>query len=122
VVRGARFDLGVQPLWPDWPDDAAAGDVHGLRALEVVFGLGFEPPIGPVTPYVDVLGRATRWTADVPVGDDETAWSSDGFDPAVRLGLRGVVDEYLLVDLGGSLSPLDSAVWDVSRRAGFSFH
>lgn len=122
VIQHVRFDLGVAAWWPDWPADAAAGPVHGLRGQELIFGLGVEPPIGPVTPFVDLLGRATAWQADLPVGDDETRWSADGFDPAVRLGLLGVIDDHLLVEAAGTVLPLDPSVWDVSIRAGFAFY
>ncbi len=118
VASQVRFALGLNALWPDWPDEAVSGALHGLRGQEVVFGLGVEPPIGPVTPFVDVLGSMTHWTADLPVGDAETQWKSDGFVPSVRLGARLSLEDHVFVETAASVSPFDVEHWDVAIRAG----
>jgi hypothetical protein len=104
------FDLqaGAEPT--------AAGAPATVRALSSSayrFAIGYEHTIGPVTPFVDLVGTAEVVTADLLAGDTQSTFESAVFGYSLQAGARYHVSNHWFVHLSGELgptSPIDHSV------------
>jgi hypothetical protein len=104
TIDGAQVDIGVGRVDP----------------YELRFGLGVEVPVGPVVPFVDLVG-AVQWV-DVTLasGKDTAAYESTGFGFAARAGAQLFVDDYLFVEAAGEIGLIGATVWTATLSVGFS--
>jgi hypothetical protein len=94
--------------------------VQSISPFLVHFGIGGELPIGPIAPFVDVLGHL-RWTnATLAIDGIEHTYSEHGFGFSLRGGLRMHVRRWFYASLAGEVGLVGSVRWGGELSVGFA--
>jgi len=95
--------------------------VRSLGVSDIHFGIGAEYPLGPVAPFVDVLG-AMRWvTAGMAIDSARQDYEARVFGLGVRGGLRLHVRRWLFVSAAAQVGLLGDLRWGGDLNVGFAF-
>lgn len=94
--------------------------VRSISPILVHFGIGAELPIGPIAPFVDVLGHL-RWTsATLAIDGEEHTYSEHGFGFSARGGLRLHVRRWFYASLAGEVGLVGDVRWGAELSVGFA--
>ena len=131
VAAYTRMTVGIDiPFAHYRPTQARASYDVGGTAREVIlrdvspfllhFGIGGEIPIGPIAPFIDVLGHL-RWTT-VTLGIDgvDHTYREHGFGFSARAGLRLHVRRWFYASLAGELGIVGDTRWGTELSVGFA--
>lgn len=89
---------------------------RGLR-----FGLGVEAPIGPVAPYVDLLGAVHWTTAGLAVDGAPVEYDATAFAMSLRGGLRLHLRKWFFATAAGEIGLAGDVRWGTELSVGFAF-
>ena len=131
VVSYVRMTTGVDiPFAIYRPRDAVGEyDVGGVKRKVVVesiqpvglrFGIGGELPVGPVAPFIDVLG-AVHWThATLRIDDAVVDYAATGFSLSTRAGARLHVRKWFYATMAGEIGIVGDVRWGAELSVGFA--
>lgn len=133
VVQGIRGTVGVQLPFPDWEDradhtatlsdgTAASAEARGMLAPEIRLGLGFEPRIGPVTPFVDLVGDIHLVQAELAIDDKPSTWHSRSFSLAPRAGVRVELGDAVFTEVSADYGVFGAHEWGAQWMVGVALH
>jgi len=133
VLSQIRMTLGYQRPYPTWEgleSTRATGvdgqklpaSARGLRANELRFGLGLEPPTGRVTPFVDLVGDIAWVSTDLAVNGDAATYKSESFSLAGRGGLRIQAADYVFIEAAGEYGLVGPNEWGAQLMVGFALY
>ena len=131
VVSYVRMTVGFDIPFPIYRTDDSLGtyDVGGvsrnitvrsIRPYDLRFGLGAEYPIGPVAPFVDVLGSVHWVNANLDIDGSEHAFQAVGFALSGRLGARLHVRRWFFASVAGELGLVGDVRWGTELAVGFA--
>jgi hypothetical protein len=131
VAAYTRMTVGVDiPFAQFTPSEAqgiySVGGVDRMVSIKSIspfllhFGIGAEIPIGPIAPFVDVLGHL-RWTdAVLTIDGAEHTYSETGFGFSARAGMRIHVRRWFYASLAGELGMAPEISWLGELSVGFA--
>ncbi len=133
VLSQIRMTLGYQRPYPTWEGlestratgvdgEKLSASARGLRANELRFGLGLEPPTGKVTPFVDLVGDIAWVSTDLAVAGDAATYTSESFSLAARSGLRIQAADYVFVEAAGEYGLVGPNEWGAQLTVGFAIY
>ena len=94
--------------------------VRGLSSHDLRFGIGFEYPVGPVAPFVDVLG-SVRWiNTTLAIDGASHDYTAVGFGFAARGGFRLHVRKWFFASASGEVGIVGDERWGAELAVGFS--
>ncbi len=131
VAAYTRMTVGVDiPFAHYRPTDAQrvyrVGDVdrsvtvRSISPFLVHFGIGGEIPIGPLAPFVDVLGHLRWTTAELAIDGVDHTYAEHGFGFSARAGLRLHVRRWFFASLAGEAGLVGDFRWGGDLSVGFS--
>ncbi|CAN5370037.1 hypothetical protein BH09MYX1_BH09MYX1_22500 [soil metagenome] len=94
--------------------------VRSLRSHDLRFGIGVEYPVGPIAPFIDVLG-SIHWvdtTLSIDGASHDYAATTVGF--AARAGFRLHVRKWFFASLSGEVGMVGDERWGAELAVGFS--
>ena len=132
VAAYVRMNAGVDFPFASYRAADATGDYNvggttqhvSARSLSVGdlhFGIGFEYPIGPVAPYVDLLGGLRWTTTDLSIGGVSQEYSTREFGLGARGGVRVHVRRWLFVAASGEVGLVGGLRYGADLSVGFAF-
>ena len=94
--------------------------VRGLRSHDLRFGIGGEYPVGPVAPFVDLVGTV-RWI-DTTLAIDGVShdYAATTFGFAARGGVRLHVRKWFFASVSGEVGLMGDERWGAELAVGFS--
>lgn len=127
VRMTAGFDLPFpafeqgQTNSTQWMGDAPTQvSVQAIRPYELRFGIGAEYPIGPVAPFVDILGGVHWVTAELAVDDAVATYKATSFAFSGRGGLRLHVRDWFFASAAGEVGFVGETKWGAELSVGFA--
>jgi hypothetical protein len=127
VVAHVRMTAGVDVPFAAYDVDATRTSLEGVRTevpeLKLFgfhFGIGAEYPIGPVAPFVDVLGGLDWATADVVRGGETFRVESRDFAFRIRAGVRLHVRRWFFASASGEVGLTGQPSWAAELSVGFA--
>lgn len=127
VVAHVRMTAGVDIPFAAYDVDATRTSLEGVRTevpeLKLFgfhFGIGAEYPIGPVAPFVDVLGGLDWATADVVRGGETLRVESRDFAFRIRAGVRLHVRRWFFASASGEVGLTGQPSWAAELSVGFA--
>ena len=127
VVAHVRMTAGVDIPFAAYDVDATRTSLEGVRTevpeLKLFgfhFGIGAEYPIGPVAPFVDVLGGLDWATADVVRGAETLRVESRDFAFRIRAGVRLHVRRWFFASASGEVGLTGQPSWAAELSVGFA--
>jgi hypothetical protein len=94
--------------------------VRGLRSHDLRFGIGGEYPIGPIAPFVDLVG-SVRWIDTTLAIDGVTHdYAATTFGFAARGGVRLHVRKWFFASVSGEVGLTGDERWGAELAVGFS--
>jgi hypothetical protein len=132
VVTPIRVTVGYQRPYPTWnglegtrvtlPDgQAVAASTRGLTVDELRFGLGVEAPLGPVSPFVDLVGDIALSRADLSIDGSPVSYTSESFSLAARGGMRVQTHDVMFVEVAAEAGLVGAHDWSGHLMVGFAF-
>jgi len=132
VVTPIRLTVGYQRPYPTWhglqstrvtlPDGRdVTASTRGLSIDELRFGLGVEAPLGPVSPFVDLVGDMGWSRAELAVDGSSASYVSESFSLAARGGLRVQTHDVVFVEVAGEAGLVGAHDWSGHVMVGFAF-
>jgi hypothetical protein len=94
--------------------------VQSLSPDELRFGLGGELPIGPVSPFVDVIGGVHWVTTNLVVDGEKATFRASGFAFSARGGLRLHVRSWFFAQAAGEVGIVGDLRWNAELSVGFA--
>lgn len=94
--------------------------VRSISPVLVHFGIGGEIPIGPLAPFVDVLGHLRWTTAELAIDGVKHTYSEHGFGFSARAGLRLHVRKWFYASLAGEVGLVGDLRWGGELSVGFA--
>ena len=95
--------------------------VRSLHAHDLRFGIGGEYPIGPVAPFVDLMG-AIHWTdTTLAIDGAPHEYDATAFAFSVRAGARLHVRKWFFATASGELGLVGDVRWCTELSVGFAF-
>jgi hypothetical protein len=128
VVAYTRMTMGVDIPFASYAVDETAitmadgsqSTVADLRPWSLRFGIGAELPVGPVAPFIDVLGSIHTVKATFDIDDIEREVTARGFGFSVRAGIRLHVRRWFFAQIAGEAGIVGSMVWAGDLSVGFA--
>ncbi len=131
VVSYVRMTAGIDvPFALNRPSDAMGDyDVGGatrrivvtkFQPVDLRFGIGAEYPIGPVAPFVDVMGSVHWVDAQLGVGDTPVEYKSTAFGLSGRAGVRLHVRRWFFAAAAGEVGFVGDLRWGAELSVGFA--
>ncbi len=100
--------------------DGRQSTVARVKPFAFRFGIGGEVPIGPVAPFVDILGSIHSVRATFDVDDVEREVKARSFGFSARAGLRLHVRKWFFASLAGEVGIVGPTVWAAELSVGFA--
>jgi hypothetical protein len=129
VVAYTRMTIGVDfPFAQFAPSDGTyavggvdrAVSVRSINPYLLHFGIGGEIPIGPIAPFLDLLGHV-RWTeAALSIDGERNVYGSTGFLFSARAGLRLHVRRWFYASVAGEIGIAPAITWQTEVSVGFA--
>lgn len=94
--------------------------VAQVKPFAFRFGIGGEIPIGPVAPFVDILGSIHSVRATYDIDDVEREVKARSFGFSARAGLRLHVRKWFFASLAGEVGIVGPTVWAAELSVGFA--
>jgi hypothetical protein len=132
VVNYIRMQVGVDIPFSSYSLTSATNhfvvggvdreiSVRSLDSKDLRFGIGVEYPIGPVAPYVDILG-AVHWVSTGLTVDGAPAdYDATVFSFSARAGLRIHVRRWFYATAAGEVGLVGDVRWGTELSVGFAF-
>lgn len=127
VVAHIRMTAGIDLPFSSYDVDATRTSIEGIRTevpeLKLFgfhFGIGAEYPIGPVAPFVDVLGGLDWATADIVSGSETVRVESRDFGFRIRAGVRLHVRRWFFASASGEVGLTGQPSWAAELSVGFA--
>lgn len=129
VVSYLRLTAGLDLPFPAYSSEprtyTIGGTDHEVRVqsvnpYEMHFGIGGELPIGPVAPFLDVLGGVHWVRATVLVDGARADLLATSFAFSLRAGVRLQVRRWFFASLAGEAGLYGDVVWGTDLSVGFS--
>ena len=95
--------------------------VRSLGTKDLRFGIGGEYPIGPVAPFVDLLGAVHWVSTTLAIDGAPVDYSSTGFAFAMRAGLRLHVRRWFFATAAAEVGLVGDETWGCELGVGFAF-
>ena len=127
VVSYVRMTVGVDIPFPTFDSSATTRMVDGmdttltdLRGWNLHFGIGGEYPVGPVAPFLDILGDVGFAEASFtsPAGDESIEGRGFGF--ALRGGVRLHVRKWFFASASAEVGLVGDIRWGTELSVGFA--
>lgn len=127
VVSYVRMTVGVDIPFPTFDSSATMMMIDGadttlgdLRAWNLHFGIGGEYPVGPVAPFLDILGDVAFAEASFtsPMGDEKIQGRGFGF--ALRGGVRLHVRKWFFASASAEVGLVGDIRWGTELSVGFA--
>jgi hypothetical protein len=109
---GGRYDVGGTPM------DIS---VRSLGTKDLRFGIGAEYPIGPVAPYVDLIGSVHWVSTTLSVGGTPVDFTANSFAFAARGGIRLHVRRWFFAAASGEVGLTGDMRWGADLSVGVAF-
>lgn len=127
VVSYVRMTAGIDFPFTSFSPGAATRDtgdgvrtVDSLKSYALRFGIGAEYPVGPVAPFVDVMG-AVHWIDTSLVHQGESSsYSATDFGFAARAGLRLQVRRWFFASVAAEVGIVGPVRWGAELSVGFA--
>jgi hypothetical protein len=100
--------------------DGRQSTVARVKPFAFRFGIGGEVPIGPVAPFVDILGSIHSVRATFDIDDVEREVKARSFGFSARAGLRLHVRKWFFASLAGEVGIVGPTVWAAELSVGFA--
>lgn len=95
--------------------------VRSIHAKDLRFGIGGEYPIGPVAPFVDLVG-AIHWTSTTLAIDGQSHdYDASTFAFSLRSGMRLHVRKWFFATASGEVGLVGDLRWGAELSVGFAF-
>lgn len=94
--------------------------VRDVSPFLLHFGIGAELPIGPLAPFVDVLGHLRWTTAELSIDGVDHTYTEHGFGFSARGGLRLHVREWFYASIAGEIGIVGDLRWGTELSVGFA--
>jgi hypothetical protein len=131
VVSYVRMTTGVDiPFALNKPADAIGTfDIGGVQRSVTVesispvalrFGIGGELPVGPVAPFVDILGSVSWTNTTLRIDDAVVDYKSVGFTLSTRAGARFHVRRWFFATVAGEIGIVGDVRWGAELGVGFA--
>lgn len=127
VVWYVRMTAGIDIPFASYDVEATRVNIDGqdalitgLKSWAFHFGIGGEYPIGPVAPFVDVLGGLSFAKPTIAMGGEEVELRGQTFGFAVRGGLRLHVRKWFFASLSGEVGLVGDVRWGTELSVGFA--
>lgn len=132
VLNHVRMTVGYDLPFSNFSAHATKGiyEVNGKK-IEVIpqsvnphelrFGLGAEQQLGPVTPFVDLMGAMTWSDTDMSADGKSVVYRTNSFAYTVRGGLRYYLREFFFLTACGEYGFFGNVRWNAELSAGFHF-
>jgi hypothetical protein len=95
--------------------------VQSIDPIDLRFGIGAEYPIGPVVPFVDVMGGVHWVNTTLSVDEHQVDYSASSFALSARAGARLHVRRWFFAQLAGEVGLLGDVRWGAELSVGFAF-
>ena len=127
VVSYVRMTVGVDIPFPSYDSSATTVMIDGanttlddLRGWNLHFGIGGEYPVGPVAPFLDILGDVAFANASFtsPAGDETIEGRGFGF--ALRGGVRLHVRKWFFASASAEVGLVGDIRWGTELSVGFA--
>jgi hypothetical protein len=131
VAAYTRMTVGIDIPFAQYQPTIARGTyvVDGVERSVAVksispfllhLGIGAEIPIGPIAPFVDVLGHV-RWTqAELSIDGMSHDYAESGFGFSARAGVRLHVRRWFFASLSGEVGLIGDFRWGGELSVGFA--
>jgi hypothetical protein len=124
VLSHVRMTAGFDAPFLASSDHGAANaedarEVSSPRLWELRFGLGAEIQVGPIAPYLDLLGTVHFARATSAIDGAVGEWNSTTFGYALRAGARWDLRRSFFLGGGGEIGLRGPALWGAEVVAGF---
>lgn len=127
VVSYVRMTVGVDIPFPSYDSAGTTMMVEGvdttlgdLRGWNLHFGIGGEYPVGPVAPFLDVLGDVGFAEASFVSPTGEETLQGRGFGFALRGGVRLHVRKWFFASASAEVGLVGDIRWGTELSVGFA--
>jgi hypothetical protein len=94
--------------------------VRGIQSHDLRFGIGAEYPLGPVAPFVDVMGSVHWVGTTLAIDGASHDYSATTFGFAARMGFRLHVRKWFFASASGEVGLTGDERWGAELAVGFS--
>lgn len=101
---------------------ASSARVRALSSTAYRFALGYEIPLGPITPFVDLVGTAEVTEVDLLAGDAQSTFDSSVFGYSLRAGARLPFSRRWFVQVSGEAGAASPIDWAAHAGVGVSLY
>ncbi len=128
VVAYTRMTVGIDIPFTQYTvdettrtlDDGSQATVAHVKPFAFRFGIGGELPVGPVAPFVDILGSIHSVRATYDIDDVEREVKARSFGFSARAGVRLHVRKWFFASLAGEVGIVGPMVWAADLSVGFA--
>lgn len=128
VVAYTRMTVGIDIPFTQYTvdettrtlDDGSQATVAHVKPFAFRFGIGGELPVGPVAPFVDILGSIHSVRAVYDIDDVEREVKARSFGFSARAGIRLHVRKWFFASLAGEVGIVGPMVWAADLSVGFA--
>ena len=117
----ASFRLGDTNGRTDVAGTPMDTSVRSLSTKDLRFGIGAEYPIGPVAPYVDLIGSVHWVSTTMSVGGTPVDFTGTSFTFTARAGLRLHVRRWFFAAASGEVGLTGDTRWGADVSVGVAF-
>ena len=94
--------------------------VRGIRSHDLRFGIGGEYPIGPIAPFVDIIGSVPWVDTTLAIDGASHDYAATTFGFAARGGFRLHVRKWFFASASGEVGLVGDERWGAELAVGFS--
>ncbi len=127
VVSYVRMTVGVDIPFPTFDSAATTVMIDGmdttltqLRGWNLHFGIGGEYPVGPVAPFLDILGDVGFAEAQFSSAAGDDTLNGRGFGFALRGGVRLHVRKWFFASASAEVGLVGDIRWGTELSVGFA--
>lgn len=127
VVSYVRMTVGVDIPFPTFDSSSTTAMVDGmetaltdLRGWNLHFGIGGEYPVGPVAPFLDILGDVAFAEASFASAAGNESIEGRGFGFALRGGVRLHVRKWFFASASAEVGLVGDIRWGTELSVGFA--
>lgn len=128
VVAYTRMTVGIDIPFTQYTvdettrilDDGSQATVAHIKPFAFRFGIGGELPVGPVAPFVDILGSIHSVRATFDINDVEREVKARSFGFSARAGIRLHVRKWFFASIAGEVGIVGPMVWAADLSVGFA--
>lgn len=128
VVAYTRMTVGIDIPFAQYTvdettrslDDGSQATVAHVKPFAFRFGIGGELPVGPVAPFVDILGSIHSVRATFDIDDVEREVKARSFGFSARAGVRLHVRKWFFASIAGEVGIVGPMVWAADLSVGFA--